>query len=73
LGAQEVRCSNLCSIEQVKDAYISLVGPEKCGEHNADASKLRFLCMGKELKDELFIYSYEMQDNFVIDAMLRKS
>ena len=41
-------------------------------EKNAEVSKLRFFCMGKELKDDLFLYSYEMSDNIVVQAMLRQ-
>ena len=37
-----------------------------------EESKLRFLCLGKELKDELFVYSYEMFDGIVVQAMIRK-
>ena len=50
----------------VKTSYLSQVGAEKVAEKNADVSKLRFFCLGKELKDELFIYSYEMADNIVV-------
>ena len=44
----------------VKTNYLSQVGSEKVAEKSADVSKLRFFCMGKELKDELFIYSYDL-------------
>ena len=50
----------------VKTNYLSQIGAEKVAEKNADVSKLRFFCLGKELKDELFIYSYEMADNIVV-------
>ena len=55
----------------VKTNYLSQVGSEKVAEKSADVSKLRFFCMGKELKDELFIYSYDLADNVVVQAMLR--
>ena len=44
----------------------------KVAEKNADVSKLRFFCLGKELKNELFLYSYDMSDNIVVQAMLRQ-
>ena len=72
LGDQVVVISNLGTIEMVKTNYLSQVGAEKVAEKNADVSKLRFFCLGKELKDELFNYSYEMADNIVVQAMLRQ-
>ena len=66
LGDQQVAVSNLSSIEQVKEAYLAAVGPAKCAEKGAEVSKVRFFCLGKELKNDLFIYSYEMADNMVV-------
>ena len=34
--------------------------------------KIRFFCMGKELKDDLFVYSYDLESNMVVQAMFRK-
>ena len=55
----------------MKSKYLSQVSAEKVAERSADVSKLRFFCMGKELKDELFIYSYDLVDDVVVQAMLR--
>lgn len=33
---------------------------------------LRLFCLGKELKDELFLYSYDMIDEMAIQAMIKK-
>ena len=44
----------------------------KVAEKKADVSKLRFFCLGKELKNEFFLYSYDMSDNIVVQAMLRQ-
>lgn len=71
MGDKNVVVSNSSSIEQVKEAYILVADAEKVAEKGADASKLRFFCLGKELKNELFIYSYEMNDNIVVQAMLK--
>ena len=58
---------------QIKTAYLAMVDAAKKEEKGADdESKLRFLCLGKELKDELFVYSYEMFDGIVVQAMIRK-
>ena len=62
---------NTSSIEEAKTAYLEMVGEAKCAEKNADISKLRLFCMGKELKNELFIYSYDIAEGMVIQAMLR--
>lgn len=70
MGDATVTCSNLCSIEQSKNAYLSLVATA-AQENNVTADRLRFFSMGKELKDELFLYSYEIADNMVIQAMVR--
>ena len=40
-------------------------------EENPDENKMRFLCLGKELKDEFFVYSYDMFDGVVVQAMIR--
>lgn len=71
LGDQQITVSNLSSVEMTKQAYLSQVGSAKVEEKGADASKLRFFCLGKELKDDLFIYSYEMNEGMVVQAMLR--
>jgi hypothetical protein len=34
---------------------------------------LRLFCLGKELKDDLFLYSYEIKDEMVIQAMFNKN
>jgi len=43
-----------------------MVGAEKCAEKNCDLSKIRFFCMGKELKNDLFLYSYDVADGMVV-------
>ena len=72
LGDQKVIISNLATIEMVKTNYLSQVGHSKVAEKGAEVSKLRFFCLGKELKDDLFLYSYEVNDNMVVQAMLRQ-
>ena len=68
-----MQISNLASVLQIKTAYLSMIDSAKKTEKGAEEeSKLRFLCLGKELKDELFVYSYEMFDGIVVQAMIRK-
>lgn len=67
VGEKEVVVSNLVSIMQVKEAYLSLIDAglkEKLGIESE--SNVRFFCLGKELKEELFVYSYEMFDGIVV-------
>jgi len=73
LGDKEVQISNQASVNDVKVAYVNMVDPEKAAAKGVeDESKVRFLCLGKELKDELYVYSYEMFDGIVVQAMIRK-
>ena len=61
-----VTVSNLTQIDQLKQLYLNNCSKEKVAERKADASKLRFFYMGKELKNEFFLYSYDMVDNMVV-------
>lgn len=59
--------SNLTSIKQLKTMYAE----ELSLELNAD--QIRFFCLGKELQDDLFLYSYDVKDEMTIQAMKRHS
>lgn len=72
LGDKDVACSNLSTIEQVKGIYLEQCDQAKVEEKGATAEKVRFFCLGKELKNDLFLYSYEMADKIVVQAMLRQ-
>lgn len=71
LGDHDILCSILSSVEQVKTLYLATCDEAKVAEKSADVSKIRFFCLGKELKNDLFLYSYEMGDKIVVQAMLR--
>lgn len=66
LGDKNVVISNSSTIEQVKEAYIEALDAAVRSEKNPSVEKLRFFCLGKELKNELFIYSYDLADNLVV-------
>jgi hypothetical protein len=66
LGDKNVVISNSSTIEQVKEAYIEVLDAAVRSEKNPSVEKLRFFCLGKELKNELFIYSYDLADNLVV-------
>lgn len=60
--------SNVSQIEAVKQQYIDTVGDSS----GLSIDRIRFFCLGKELKNELFLYSYEIENNMVVQAMIRK-
>lgn len=73
VGEKEVKVSNLASIEQVKQSYLEMIDESVKAEHGiAGEANVRFFCLGKELKDELFVYSYEMFDGIVVQVTIRK-
>ena len=43
----------------------------KLGDPEVTMERLRFFCMGRELKDDLFIYSYDIQDEMAVQCMLK--
>jgi hypothetical protein len=61
--------SNLLSVKQLKQEFIT-----KLGDKGNDLSfeNLRFFCLGKELQDDLYLYSYDLTDEITIQCMLRK-
>ena len=68
----DVQVSNSGTIEDVKTTYLTCIGPEKVQEMGLTLEKIRLFAMGKELKSELFVYSYDLVDNMVIQAMFKK-
>ena len=62
--------SNLVSIAEFKKMYIEKLGP------NADGmivENIRMFCLGKELRDELFLYTYDIIDEMTVQVMIKKS
>lgn len=47
---------------------------DKLGSAAADVKveKVRMFCLGKELKDDLFLYSYDITDELTIQVMISK-
>lgn len=63
------RVSNLLTILELKEDYI------ECNK-NKDAKglttdRVRFFVMGKELKNDLFVYSYDITPDLTIQAMIK--
>jgi hypothetical protein len=59
--------SNLLSILEFKLKYI-----ENLKDKNLRLEQLRMFCLGKELKDELYLFSYDIVDEMTIQAMIKK-
>ena len=55
-------------IKDVKQIYI-----EKAELSDKTVDSIRFFCLGKELKDELYIYSYDIKDDMAIQAMFKQN
>lgn len=72
LGSHSLSVSNQLTIEGLKQNYLEAVGPEKVAEQGLTIEKVRFFSMGQELKNDLFVYSYNIKDNMVVQAMFRK-
>ncbi len=68
-GDYVMECSNWTSILDFKQMYI-----EKLGAAAADVKvdKVRMFCLGKELKDDLFLYTYDVTDELTIQVMISK-
>lgn len=60
-----IECTNLTSIADFKKFYITKT------KDDLDASKLRMFAMGKELNDDLFVYSYDIINESTVQVMIR--
>lgn len=54
-GDVKIEISNLTSIPDLKRLYV-----EKLGTKDVKGDDFRFFCLGKELRDDLFLYSYDL-------------
>lgn len=59
-GDIEIECTNLASIVDFKMMYIKKTGDD------LDKSKLRMFAMGKELNDDLYLYSYDVMNESTV-------
>ena len=63
--------SNLASILELKQLFT-----QACNQRNQYGGKvkpgyIRCFCLGKELKDDLYLYSYDVKEGMTIQAMVR--
>lgn len=64
-----MQCSNHLSIGEFKSLYITKLGD---GGEGLIPEKMRLFCLGKELKDEFFLYTYDIIDDMTVQVMLLK-
>lgn len=64
--------SNFMSIIDLKKKYVELLESKELTKGDVEAQNLRMFAMGKELKDDLFIYSYDIMNESTIQVMIRK-
>ena len=61
--------SNLVSIVEFKQSYIEKLGAQAEG---LKVENVRMFCLGKELKDDLFLYTYDIADEMTVQVMIKK-
>lgn len=67
-GDSTLSVSNLLTIKELKQKYLSSLT-----NNDIKLEELRFFCLGKELKDDLYIYSYDIKDEMTVQAMIKKA
>ena len=68
-GDVQLETSNLISIVDFKKTYIKNL--KKNGK-GLTYDKIRMFAMGKELKDDLFLYSYDILNESTVQVMIKK-
>ena len=63
--------SNLINIIDLKKKYVELLNSKELSKGEIEAQNLRMFAMGKELKDDLFVYSYDIMNESTIQVMIR--
>ena len=52
----------------MKQTYVD----KQTNDKTLKAENIRLFCLGKELKDEMFLYSYDIQDEMIVQCMFKK-
>jgi hypothetical protein len=66
-GDVSISVSNLLSVVDFKKLYL-----DKLGDSSIAISNIRLFCLGKELKDDLYLYSYDIIDEMTVQALIKK-
>ena len=70
----KIDISILTSILDLKKVFMEEANKEgEPLEEGLQVEQLRFFCLGKELQDDLFLYSYDLQDEITIQCMVRRT
>lgn len=72
MGDVEMEMSNLIPIAQLKNMYVDLLEQKELSKGRIDTAQIRLFAMGKELKDDLFVYSYDIMNESTVQVMIRK-
>ena len=59
--------SNHTQIKVLKQIYI-----EKLGDKDLKIENLRMFCLGKELSNDLYLYTYDIIDEITVQALIKK-
>ena len=65
--------SNLLNILDLKKKYVELLDSKELTKGDVEVSQIRLFAMGKELKDDLFVYSYDIMNESTIQVMIRRT
>ena len=68
-GDKTLPTPNTIQVEKLKMQYLEAIG---MSSEEIPIARLRFFCMGKELKDDLYLYSYDIASDMVIQAMIKE-
>jgi len=60
--------TNKSMISECKQIFLKEVEKEDV----ATSESTRFFCLGKELKNDFYIYSYDIVDEMVVQAMVKE-
>lgn len=69
MGDVTIETNNLTSIGDFKKKYVEELGDKGDG---ISQEQIRMFAMGKELKDDFFIYSYDIMNESTVQAMIKK-
>ena len=58
--------SNKSKVSEVKQSYL-----EMCEASNVPLENIRLFCLGKELKDDMNLYHYDVVNDVVMQAMIK--
>ena len=63
----------MLNILDLKKKYVELLDSKELTKGDVEVSQIRLFAMGKELKDDLFVYSYDIMNESTIQVMIRRT